>query len=183
VAQSWRVARSSSNRNPKPLDGAALERAALRYVERYATTRAKLRSYLVRKLRERGWAEEAPPPVEAIVERFAGAGYVDDKEFAVQRARSLGRRGYGARRVDEALRMAGIAEEDGAEARELTAEGAWEAALTFARRRRIGCFADEAADPDARRKALAAMMRAGHGFDIARRIVNAAPGDIPDLVK
>ena len=37
-----------------PLDQPALERAALRYVERYATTRAKLVAYLTRKLRERG---------------------------------------------------------------------------------------------------------------------------------
>jgi regulatory protein len=38
-----------------PLDQAALQELALRYVGKYATTRAKLRAYLGRKLRERGW--------------------------------------------------------------------------------------------------------------------------------
>ena len=41
-----------------------LEQAALFYAGRYATTRAKLAAYLVRKLRERCWAEAHPPSVE-----------------------------------------------------------------------------------------------------------------------
>jgi regulatory protein len=35
-------------RIPGPLDSAALDRLALRYVERFATTRAKLAAYLAR---------------------------------------------------------------------------------------------------------------------------------------
>ena len=38
----------------RPLDAAALDRLALRYVERFATTRGKLADYLRRKMRERG---------------------------------------------------------------------------------------------------------------------------------
>ncbi|KTW08260.1 RecX family transcriptional regulator, partial [Sphingomonas sanguinis] len=38
-----------------------LERLALRYVERFATTEGKLVDYLTRKLRERGWAGEGAP--------------------------------------------------------------------------------------------------------------------------
>jgi hypothetical protein len=41
-----------------PLERADLERFALRYVERYATTRGRLADYLKRKIRERGWGEE-----------------------------------------------------------------------------------------------------------------------------
>ena len=124
-----------------PLDAAALEQAALFYAGRYATTRAKLAAYLGRKVRERGWAEAHAPPIEPLVERMAGLGYVDDRAFAAAKAGALGRRGYGARRVGEALRAAGIAEEDGAEAREAAEAGAWDAALRFAERRKIGPFA------------------------------------------
>jgi len=164
----------------RPLDAAALERLALFYTGRYAVTRAKLRGYLVRKLSERGWAEEGEPPVAELVERFAALHYVDDRAFAAARADALGRRGYGAHRVDAALRAAGIGEEDGAAARQQARAEAWSAALRFAERRRIGPFAAERSDRPGREKALAAMLRAGHPLGIARRLVDAEPGIVPD---
>jgi regulatory protein len=110
---------------------------------------------------------------------MAALGYVDDRAFASARASALGRRGYGARRVNEALRAAGIGEEDGAEAREAAEEGAWTAALRFAERRKIGPYASTMADRPAREKAISAMLRAGHPAGIARRIAGARPGEIP----
>ena len=162
-----------------PLDSAGLEQAALFYAGRYATTRAKLAAYLGRKVRERGWAEAHAPPIEALVERLAALNYVDDRAFATAKAGALARRGYGARRVGEALRAAGIDEEDGAEARQAAEEGAWEAALRFAERRKIGPFASVEADRPTREKAYAAMLRAGHPPGLARRILAARPGEIP----
>ncbi len=88
-------------RQAPPLDASALERLALRYVERFATSRAKLADYLRRKIRERGW-DGAPADVDALSERMAVLGYIDDRAFAEARARSL------ARRFDEALKPAGI---------------------------------------------------------------------------
>jgi regulatory protein len=166
--------------NRPPLDAEALEQAALRYAGRYATTRAKLRAYLVRKVRERGWAGSADPAYDGLVERMAELGYVDDRAFATARAASLGRRGYGERRVGEALRAAGIGEEDGAEALQRARDDAWTAALRFAERRKLGPFASAEADRASRDRALAAMLRAGHPMDLARKLVAARPGEIPD---
>ena len=70
-----------------PLDQPALERAALRYVERYATTRANLVAYLQRKLRERG--SEGPVDVDALADRMAELRYVDDRAFAESRLSEL----------------------------------------------------------------------------------------------
>jgi regulatory protein len=180
MAQSWRVGHERNRKPRPPLDAGALERLALHYAGRYATTRAKLRSYLSRKVRERGWDGEGAPPLDALIERFAELGYVDDQAFASSRAASLGRRGYGARRVEMALTAAGITEEDGAAAREQAREQEWAAALRFAERRRIGPFAERLAEPAAREKALAAMLRAGHPLDLARRLVRAPPGEVPE---
>jgi len=163
-----------------PLDAEALEQAALRYAGRYATTRSKLRAYLVRKVRERGWDGTAEPEFDALVERMAALGYVDDRAFAAARAASLGRRGYGERRVGEALRAAGIEDEDAAEARRTARDDAWNAALRFAERKKIGPFAPAEADRAGRDKALAAMLRAGHPVDLARKLATARPGEIPD---
>jgi len=174
------VARSSSDRNTPGLDAAALERLALAYVGRYATTRSRLAAYLRRKVGARGWTGDEPAGIDRIVERMAAFGYVDDRGFGEARARALARRGFGTRRVAEALRAAGLGEEDVAPIREESERSAWAAALAFARRRRIGAFATESADEPARRKAFAAMIRAGHAPDMARRFVEAAPGEPPE---
>jgi regulatory protein len=82
--------------------------------------------------------------------------------------------------VNEAFRAAGIGEEDGKKALSDARDGAWAAALRFAERRRIGPFAAVPADPAARHKATGAMLRAGHAYDVVRRLLNASPGEIPD---
>jgi len=149
---------------------------AIRYVGRYATTRAKLAQYLSRKIAENGWDGESAPPVEAIVARCAALGYVDDAAFAAARGAALGRRGFGARRIGQALHAAGIDADDAAPVCAAARDTALESALLFARRKRIGPFAQTPSDPDGRRRALAAMLRAGHPLDIARRVTDAAIG-------
>jgi len=158
------------------LNASRLEELALAYVARFATTQAKLQAYLVRKLRERGWAEDGAPPVEAVVARYVEAGYVDDAAWARMKAGSLLRRGYGARRVGEALGQAGVAEDLRADVRPGEVE-ARRAALVLARRRRFGPFAMTPPDRPARDKQVAAMLRAGHPLDIARRIVESEDAD------
>jgi len=171
-----------TRRERPPLDRKKLEELALRYVERFATTRAKLRDYLRRKLRERGWKGESEPDLEAIGERFAELGYVDDAAYALSKAQSLAGRGYGKRRLVQKLRVAGVEEGDAEAARAHADDEAVSSALRFAERRRLGPFALTAArDPRDREKALAAMVRAGHGFDLAKAIVALAPGSEIDL--
>src|ERR687894_726980 len=111
--------RDSRTRRPRPpLDAGSLNELALAYVGRFATTRAKLRTYLHRKLRERGWDGSGEADLDGLAERFAALGYIDDAAFAFAKARALTGRGYGLRRVEQSLRSAGVAEGDGGEARE-----------------------------------------------------------------
>ena len=166
---------SRSNKPRPPLDAARLEALAIHYVGRYATTKAKLVAYLRRKLRERGWEGEAAADPDAIGERCAALGYIDDRAFASARASSLARRGYGARRLKASLREAGVAEPDAADAHEIAEGASLAAALALARRRRIGPFAAQAATPDQIRRSIATLVRAGHDFALARRIAQAAP--------
>ena len=171
---------SRRSRPPRPLNRHSLEELALAYVSRFATSRAKLRDYLNRKLRERGWDGAETADLDAVADRFAARGYVDDAAFALTKSRSLTGRGYGERRVREALRIAGIGDEDGMAARQLAANQAATAALRFAERRRIGPYGTSPLDPRAREKAIAAMLRAGHGFGLARAIIDLPPGADPD---
>lgn len=163
-----------------PLDASALQALALRYVERYATTRAKLRRYLQAKLRERGWAGEGEPPVAALAERMADLRYVDDRLFGESRARGLAARGYGERRVRQSLAASGVGRDDAANIAATVDDVA--AAVRLARRRRFGPFGIGGNDPDLRRRQLAAMARAGHAFDLARRILDAPSPEAAEAI-
>ena len=172
------MTRQRTRRSAPPLDPQRLEALALHYVGRYATTRAKLLQYMARKLRERGWEDEKSPPLDAIADRFVELGYVDDRAVALSKEASHAARGLGPRRLSASLRSAGIAEEDGADALELASSKALESALRLARRRGLGPFAAAPpATPREREKAIASLIRGGHGFDISRAIIQLRPGD------
>jgi regulatory protein len=162
-----------------PLDAGGLERLALRYVERFATTRGRLAAYLSRKVRERGWEGDPADPV-ALAERLAGLGYIDDLAFGEARAGAMMRRGLGGRRVSGALRAAGLDENDLSTIDPTVVAGAEKAAFAFARRRRIGPFATVIPDRPAREKQIGAMIRAGHSFELARKITEMVPGQSLD---
>ncbi len=167
-----RQALKRTRRSPAPLDAARLNELALTYVARFATSAAKLQQYLKRKLRERGWEGEGEPDLTALVDRYVELGYVDDESFARAKAGSLLRRGYGARRVSEALGQAGIAETIREDVRPDDATQR-QAALALARKRRFGPFSREDLSAERRQKQIAAMLRAGHPLDSARQIVDA----------
>jgi len=167
-----------------PLDEAGLRDLALSYAARFASTGARLEAYLARKLKERGVATDADGrelriDVPALVARLVELGYVDDAAYARMRARDLGARGYGARRVEQALWAAGVDEA----IRDETAPGEAarrRAAVLMATKRRLGPFGGrgaDAADPlaarKAREKAVAAMLRAGHDYEHVRFILDA----------
>ena len=179
-----RAGRAAKRAKP-PLDAGSLRDLALSYAARYASTGARLEAYLARKLKERGIAEDAEGravaiDIPALVARLVELGYVDDAAYARMRARDLGARGYGARRVEQALWAAGVDEA----VREEAAPGEAarrRAAVTMARKRRLGPYGagrDDAADPlahrKAREKAIATMLRAGHDYDDVRFILAAA---------
>jgi regulatory protein len=169
-------------RKPRPLDTQRLRDLALRYVARYATSSAKLRDYLARKLREREWQGDDQPDIDALVGYCVDKGFVDDALYAAQKASDLARRGYGARRVDAMLYMSGIADDDALEARSLTEAAKWKAALLFARRKRIGPFSrsehgkgpdKDNGDRSVRDRQIAGMLRAGHDMHVACTVIDA----------
>ena len=172
-----------------PLDPAALRDLALSYAARYATTGAKLEAYLARKIRERGIAEDNEGrsmeiDVGALVALLVELGYVDDDAFARARSRDLTARGYGARRVEQALWAAGV--EEGVRGDHAPGEAdRRRAAMLMARKRGFGPYArSETAeaeaepmppvDPARREKQIAAMLRAGHDYEHVRKVLESS---------
>jgi regulatory protein len=160
-----------------PLNADSLRQLALHYVGKYATTQAKLASYLTRKIRERGWDDARSADIAGLTEKFTSLGFINDAQFAEARSRSFVRRGFGGRRLNEDLRASGICDADAVNAKAHMEDSIFTAAENFARRKRIGPFAQAAAPPEKRNKQLNAFLRAGHNFELAKRFVYAEPGD------
>jgi regulatory protein len=169
-------------RKPKRPDRASLAAAALAYLARFAASSEMLRRVLMRRVETAARAgliarEEGAALVEQVVLRAAASGLLDDEAFAVQRARSLLRRGKAPALVKSALAAKGVESE--LAARALAALGeempdpARSAALALARRRRLGPFR-KAARAEHRDRDLARLARAGHALEIARWVVDGA---------
>ena len=172
----------------KPLDETTLRDLALAYAARFATTGAKVEAYLARKIRERGVAEDVDGrtrdlDVTGLVTRLIELGYVDDDAYARMKSRDLTARGYGKRRVEQALWAAGVEEQTRA-AHQPSEVEAKRAAVLLARKRGFGPFGhriDPEAELDiqraAKEKQIAAMLRAGHDFETVRFIIDAPTQD------
>jgi regulatory protein len=155
---------------------AYLERAALAYLERYASSSANLRRVLRRKveMRCRLRGEEPAsflPLVDEVVAKTLRTGLVDDTRYAEGRVASLRRRGGSARAIGAKLAAKGVdrttvaAALAGEEGDELAA------AHALARRRRLGPY--RAGERHAHRdKDLAVLARAGFSYGIARAVID-----------
>lgn len=174
-------------KQPRKVSPDYLERAALHYLERYASSSANLRRVLLRKVDLSARAHGTDPEegrrwVDALIGRYRDSGLLDDKGYAEMKAAGLQRRGGSTRSIRMKLSAKGVDADliDGAVA---GLEGAEEgeadlaAAVAYARRRRLGPFRpgnDRAARRD---KDLAALARAGFDFETAKRVVDAADED------
>jgi len=152
-----------------------LERWALAYLGRYASSSENLRRVLLRRARRRASpeaAQQAAGLVDALVERYRLSGLLDDAAYAIARVQSLHRRGESTTRIRARLAAKGVENSVAAEAvRTLRAEAAdpdLAAACAFARRRRLGPYRRAAADP---MRELGVFARAGFARRIAERVL------------
>lgn len=176
---------SNSRKKPKKVSAAYLERAALHYLERYASSSANLRRILMRRVLRSAEAHGTDPDegaraIDALIARYRETGLLDDAGYARMRAESLHRRGASARMTRMKLAAKGVDADDIDTALESLGETVTEpdlaAAVNYARRRRLGPWrkADRA---DYRERDLAALGRQGFGYEIAGRVVDAEDRD------
>lgn len=196
------AARRQQRTGPKPprkADPAYLQRAAMFYLERYNATTASLRRILMRRVNrslshhtshQEGDREALEEAVTKIVADCVTRGFVNDAAFAFGRASRLLRQGQSPAMVRLKLKQAGIAEnlaDDALERlREELDEGenlAFNAALAFARKRRLGPYRTRPVEGDAdaqRNKDLGAFARRGFSFDLAQHILSLSADELPD---
>jgi regulatory protein len=174
--------RRQARKPPKPATPERLHKAALHYLERYASSAANLRRVLLRRVERSARLHgtdraEAAAWIDAIIARLSAAGLIDDRAYAEGRVASLHRRGASLRKIAGMLRQKGLDEETISAAlgtlAEDTAAPDLAAAVRLAQRRRLGPWRDPAKREERRDRDLAALARAGFSFDVARRVVEA----------
>ncbi|MEP4380048.1 MAG: RecX family transcriptional regulator [Alphaproteobacteria bacterium] len=176
---------SKPRRKPKPATPERLRKAALSYIDRYATSAANLQEVLMRRVRRSarlhgtdmaeatGWADD-------IVRDFVARKLVNDRLYAENRAASLHRSGASRRKIEMSLKVKGVGGADISAALEALEEAdpdaEFTAACRHAQRRRLGPWRRD--DRAARRdRDLAAMARAGFGYRMASQVIDAADAD------
>ena len=184
---------------------AALHEAALAYLARGAASADSVAKTLQRRIGN--WARRALRAgrdgeaiaqdaaaarelIAPIVERLGEVGLVNDAAFAANRAKRMSTSGRSRRAITAHLAQKGVAATTVREAvgHDVGAELA--AAIAFARKRRLGPFAREEAEPldrDARRvaerKALGTMARAGFDFGVCERVLRMDRDDADERLR
>ncbi len=183
---------SARRKGPKKATARYLENAALYHLDRYATSRAHLAQLLMMRVERSARAhdtdrEEGAKQVEAILDKLTRNGLLNDRSYAETRARSLHRRGASARGIRADLTAKGVAsdliEPALAGLRESSSDPETEAAIVYARKRRLGPFRHPDQRQEKRERDMAALGRKGFGYELVRRIIDAeSPESLEDLL-
>lgn len=170
------------------IDEALIERWALAYLGRYASSAEGLRRVLLRRARRRLDADRealagAAVLIDALVDRYRQSGLVDDAAYAGAQARARLRRGQSLRTIRAGLAAKGVGGEDAAAALDALRDAAGDpdiaAAVAFARRRRLGPFRRGAED---RGRTLAAFARAGFARAAAQAVLDCTDPDAAEAL-
>ena len=164
-------------RRPVPeLTAGYLQAVTTRYLSLRSTSSAHLRRLLL----ERARRSPTPAPaarelVEVEITRLLEGGWLDDQRYADALVRTLHARGGSAARIRGALVAKGVAEEVSTGALAALGDEAgdpeWLAALTWARKRRLGPWRSTPGSAEDRGRELARMGRAGFPYGLARRVL------------
>lgn len=164
-----------------------LEKAALYYLQRYASSVDNLRQLLLRRLK-RSKVDRDPKFIamaEETIEKIKQKGLLDDQNFAWHRIKSLNQAGKSMRRIKANLQQKGVSEDDLQAALEkLLADYPdmeWQAAAKFARRKKIGPFRPPGAADINPRRELQQLAQAGFSYTLAKKLIDYSEDDDGEL--
>jgi regulatory protein len=161
---------------PKKPSETGLFNAAVYYLQRYAASVAMLRRFLERRVKraERAHATtwpEAAAWTERAIARLTAAGALDDTRLAEAKTASLRRAGKSTRMISLKLRQKGFAPALISQSAGDGKAADVEAIETFARKKKLGRYRPEAQRKEKRQKDLAALMRAGYAYGLAKTLL------------
>lgn len=175
-----------NRKTPKLPTEERLSRAALHYLERYASSSTNLRRVLERRVLKASHFHERDPSefselIELVVSKCIRSGLVNDKTYAETKTAGMRRRGASKRKIEAHLSAKGVDRDTIRNVLQDEDDNEINTAIVFAKRRRLGPFRNEQTRDERTEKDKAAMCRAGFSFEIARRVIESNIGDLDDL--
>ena len=172
---------------PKKITESYLHNSGLHYLQRFATGTGNFRRVMMRKVDRSCRAhpdqsrEDCARMVEALIEKFSRAGLLDDAGYVRGAVASLRRRGESTRAIEARLSAKGLPRETVRDALQADGGDDLQAAVRFARRRKLGPFAaGKSKDPE---KQMAALARAGYGYEIAAKVLAMTAGEAEEVLQ
>jgi regulatory protein len=171
-------------RVPPPVDRETLERAALRYLDRFDASVSRLRRVLQTHVRRAARVHEtdqvaASEIIEALLGRYVASGLLSDRRYAENLVTGLRARGASQRQITHKLRVRGVAKDDADAAltsRDAhTGDAELRAASELVRKKKLGPYRKPEERQAHHRADLARLARAGFDYELARRVLG--PGD------
>jgi regulatory protein len=173
---------AEGRKKPKKITQSYLHNAGLYYLQRFASSRQNFITVMDRKIRKSCHVhtdqnyESCKAMLETLADTFERSGLLNDDLYINGMIQSLRRRGYSRSGILQKLTVKGITRDvaltklqqndnDGIDEE-------WEAALKFARKRKLGPYATKT-DENSTKKFFASLARAGYSYDTARKILNA----------
>ena len=166
-----------------------LENKALHYLGRYASTATRLEAVLHRFALRKLPGEDSGRMAALVrrkVEQCVEKGYVDDGQFALRKAESMRLQGASRSKIRQKLRQAGVGDrliDEAIDQRDAEAgpDAESEAALVYARRRRLGPFArKERSGDDWRQRHFGSLARAGFSPAVVEFVLDFETAEVAE---
>lgn len=155
----------------KKITKTRLKNIALYYLQRFETSTQNLKEVLMRRVKDYAYQNkdfDSSEPIiwiDEIVAELEGYGYINDERYAKMKIGAYLNSGKSLRYIKTKLAIKGIEEDD---INNLVTEfeyDPFEAALKLAKKKKLGI------NKEKRQKDLAAIVRAGFDYDIAKQVI------------
>ena len=156
-----------------------LKNIALYYLKRYETSVANLRQVLQKRVNDYAYQNkefdkhQAYAWIEEIIADFCRFNYVNDERFAELKIKDYQAMGKSVRYIKNKLKEKGVDAEIVNNLLEEQEYDELEAALKFAKKKRIGRFRPTDKQGEYKQKDMAALARAGFSYDIVCEVCQA----------
>lgn len=158
---------------------------ALHYLSKYDAGTEKVRRMLMRRVLNDTRQNDTPPPaavpiwIQAVLDKLARLGYINDETYAANRMRRLSESGKSLRFIRQKLAQEGVdtALINQAAARSPASET--DRAARLVRRKKMGYLRPAGQQAAFFQKDLAALARAGFSYAVARQVLNIPDGNAP----
>ena len=152
-----------------------IQAKAIWYVERYATSSANLRKYLVRKVRDSYLNLGSDEIIDDIIREFQGQKIINDKLFAEGKLQNLILRGWSINKSVYKLKQLGISDHDidicVDEMKKENNELDLYAAARLVKKRSLGAFRRVEFNDKVKTKEFGIMSRAGFSYGICKKLL------------